>query len=117
MDLTQEIATHLRWIEGVAAMLGGESLSDEAIHEIAQHDRCELGHWLDSEQARGLHELAEFQALLESHKTFHSLAGQLIAQLQQDNEAEALQIGEKFIERSEDVISHLQALQGRIGTS
>lgn len=113
MDLDQEISNHLRWIEGVAAMLGGETLSDQAIGEIAQHHACELGHWLDSEDSGAFHGLDEFQALLESHQSFHALAGQLITLLQQDNEAEALQTGVRFIECSEDVISHLRALQAR----
>lgn len=111
MDLGKEITNHLEWIEKIASLLGDEEVTEEALAEVTRHDKCELGRWLSSEESTGYKNFPEFPELIESHNTFHELAGELIAALQQENEAMALESEKHFIEMSQKVIGHLQALE------
>ncbi|MCW8841227.1 MAG: CZB domain-containing protein [Gammaproteobacteria bacterium] len=110
MDIKQEINQHLEWIEKIASLLGSEEVTQAKIDALTQHDKCELGRWLSAEDSRAYRGYPEFQALIDSHAEFHRLAGKLLAALEQENEAEALETGAKFIEMSQQVIGHLQAL-------
>lgn len=55
--------------------------------------------------------LSEYEKLIESHKEFHKLAGNLITALQLDKEAEVIESQEQFIEMSKKVIDYLHILQ------
>lgn len=111
MDLAQEIDNHLQWIDTIASMLDKESLSDDELHAITQHDNCALGHWMDSDASNDLKDTEEFKLLAESHDAFHRLAGDLIIALQHGNETETVQAQEQFLGMSHEVIGHLQMLQ------
>lgn len=111
MDIRQEINKHLKWIETVASLFEHEEITQEEQHELAQHDRCALGHWLNSENSVRYQELPEFEMLKENHEAFHKLAGDLISALVAGKETEALKLQEKFIAKSQKVISCLHVLQ------
>ena len=111
MDIKQEINQHLEWIEKIASLLGSEEVTQEKIDELSQHDKCELGRWLSDEAAKTYHDFPEFQALIDSHAEFHQLAGKLLAALEQEDEAEAIATEVRFLEMSQTVIGHLQALE------
>lgn len=111
MDIRQEIDNHLNWIENIVSLLGRENLSDEELAEVTRHDRCALGHWLESAEAAEFKEVPELEALKESHDQFHRLAGDLIKAVEVGDEAQAVASEEKFVGMSREVIAHLQALQ------
>lgn len=111
MDIGQEIINHLEWIEGIADLLGNEENTAEELNAITQHDNCELGHWLESEDALKFMGLPEFEKLIGSHEAFHKLAGKLITALHLGKEAEALETQEAFVEMSQKVIGYLHVLQ------
>lgn len=116
MDITQEISNHLEWVDSVASLLGNFELLDEDYEEITQHDKCKLGEWLNSAEASVLKDYAEFDALVESHEIFHLLAGALIATAVSGNEEESLGVQQEFLEKSHEVIGHLQNLQAIMAT-
>ena len=111
MDIGQEITNHLEWIETIASLLGGEEITQEDLQAITQHDKCALGQWLNSEDSMKFKNLSEYEKLIESHKEFHKLAGNLITALQLDKEAEVIESQEQFIEMSKKVIDYLHILQ------
>lgn len=111
MDLSQEIANHLEWMDTVASLINNEKFSEEDLQEISSHDKCDLGQWMESEASQALHGLDEFQKLIESHEAFHKLAGKLIELYQQGKESETLEVEEQFIHMSQEVITHLQMLE------
>ena len=111
MDIEQEITSHLEWIETIASLLGGEEITQEDLQAITQHDKCALGQWLNSEDSMKFKNLSEYEKLIESHKEFHKLAGNLITALQLDKEAEVIESQEQFIEMSKKVIDYLHILQ------
>lgn len=111
MDIKQEINQHLEWIEKIASLLGSEAITEEMMDELTQHDKCELGRWLNSEASASYQGYPEFQALIDSHAEFHHLAGQLLALLKQEDETRSIETEEKFIAMSQQVIGHLQALE------
>lgn len=111
MDIRQEIDKHLKWIETVASLFAHEEMTQEEQHELTQHDRCALGQWLQSENSVKYRELPELAMLKENHAAFHQLAGDLISALVAGKEEEALQLQEKFIEKSQTVINCLQVLK------
>jgi hypothetical protein len=113
VDIKQEINKHIEWIEKIASLLGSEEVTQEKIDELTQHDKCELGRWLSEETAKAYHDFPDFQALIDSHAEFHQLAGKLLTALEQENEAEALETEARFLEMSQTVIGHMQALEGR----
>lgn len=110
MDIKQEINQHLEWIERIASLLGSEEVTQEKIDELTQHDNCELGRWLNAEDSAAYHSFSEFQALIDSHAEFHQMAGELLEVLERGEESEALETEARFIEMSQRVIDHLQAL-------
>lgn len=112
MDIGQEIANHLEWMETIASLLGNEEITEEELEAITQHDKCKLGLWLNSESSVKFRNLPEYEKLIESHEVFHELAGKLIISLQLDKEAEAIEIETQFIETSQKVIGYLHILQG-----
>ena len=111
MDIGQEITNHLEWIETIASFLDSEKISQEDLQVITQHDKCMLGQWLNSEASMKFEDLPEYEKLIESHKAFHKLAGNLITTLQLNKEAEAIESQEQFIEMSQKVIDYLHILQ------
>jgi len=111
MDIKQEINQHIEWIERIASLLGTEEVTQEKIDELTQHDKCELGRWLSAEDSIAYQGFAEFQALIDSHAEFHRLAGELLAVLERGEEAEAIEAEARFLEMSQKVIGHLQALE------
>lgn len=111
MDFEEEIASHLDWIERLAALISNEAVADDDLEEIAQHDHCALGHWIDSPEADAYRELDEFKALVESHNAFHLLGSQFIAALQSGNEQILFDKEEDFLHKSQQVVDHLKALQ------
>jgi methyl-accepting chemotaxis protein len=111
MDIGQEITNHLEWIETIASLLGGDKITQEDLQAITQHDKCALGQWLNSEDSMKFKNLSEYEKLIESHKEFHKLAGNLITALQLDKEAEVIESQELFIEMSKKVIDYLHILQ------
>jgi hypothetical protein len=114
MDLRHEIINHLEWMDTVASLLGSEEMTKEQIQVISQHDKCELGKWLDSEASEDFKELPEFEMLIESHEAFHKLAGNLITAVQDNNEENAIESNRQFIEESQKVIGYLQSLQEKV---
>lgn len=111
MDINQEINKHLDWIEAVASLIGNEALSNDDVVKLSQHDRCDLGKWLASDESESLRTYPEFQNLQESHKDFHSLAGELILALHAGDEAKSMSSARAFIGASEQVVSYLKELQ------
>jgi hypothetical protein len=117
MDIKQEINQHLLWIDKIASLIGSEEITQEAIDEITQHDKCELGKWLTSESSEAYRGSNEFQELIDSHNEFHALAGELITAFQEGDEARALESEAEFIAMSQKVIGHLNALNQAKGDS
>lgn len=115
MDLKQEIINHLEWIDAIASLLGKEDMTEDDLQAISQHDRCELGQWLESDAAASLRDFADFDPLVDSHNRFHELAGRLITGLQDGDEAAAIQAQQQFIEMSKQVVGYLQALDEQSG--
>lgn len=111
MDIDQEIMRHLEWIESVVALIGNEAASEEEIHRVSMHDHCELGRWLESDESDRYQSFPEFGKLQESHKAFHSMAGELILALQDEDEDKAVASQKKFISMSKQVIGYLGALR------
>ena len=111
MNIEQEINNHLKWIESIVGLLGEDEVTQDALNTITQHDRCELGQWLDSEASIKYRDLPELDQLKHSHAEFHKLAGDLISALQKDSEDEALATQAQFIEMSQKVIEYLHLLQ------
>jgi len=113
MDIDQEIANHLEWIEDLVSLIGKDEVTKEELEKITEHDKCELGQWLESEEASDFKELPEFEKLVESHAAFHSFAGRLIAAVGENQESEAIDSEEQFIAMSKQVIGYLQVLQNK----
>lgn len=111
MDIKQEIDKHLKWIETVASLFEHEQITEAEQQDLTRHDRCALGQWLNSGSSAKYQDLPELEVLKENHEAFHKLAGDLITALVAGKEDEALQFQEKFIEKSQTVISCLQVLQ------
>lgn len=111
MDIGQEIANHLAWMENVISLLGNEEITQDDLDAITQHDRCALGKWLNSEASLEFRDQPGLEQLNESHEAFHKLAGKLISALQEENEAEAIALQEQFVEMSQQVIASLSTLQ------
>lgn len=111
MDLKEEITNHLEWIEKIAALLGDQEITDEVLERVRSHDNCELGRWLNSEESKGYKGFPEFPELVDSHNVFHELAAEMIAALQKNDEASALELEQHFIEMSQKVVGCLQALE------
>jgi methyl-accepting chemotaxis protein len=111
MDIKQEITNHLEWIETIASLLGGEEITQEDLQAITQHNKCALGQWLNSEASMKFKDLPEYEKLIESHKAFHKLAGNLITALQLNKEAEVIESQEQFVEMSQKVIDYLHIFQ------
>ncbi len=111
MDIKQEIANHLEWIEVLVSLIGRDDVSEDELEAVTQHDKCVLGQWLQSEEASTFKDLPEFAELVESHEAFHKLAGRLIAAVGKNQESEAIDLEEKFIAMSKRVIGYLQILQ------
>lgn len=111
LNIDQEILKHLEWIESIVALLGNEAVGDDEIEAVSQHDRCELGRWLESDESARYREHAEFEQLKQSHKTFHAMAGELISALQSGNENEAVASQKMFIAISQEVIAYLSRLR------
>ena len=110
MDLELEITNHLEWIDLVASLINEETLEESDYKELTDHDHCALGQWMNSEESKELWELEEFKQLIQSHETFHNLAGDMVALIQQGKAEEALDTEEQFIHASQEVVQHLQAL-------
>ena len=115
MNLQREITNHLEWIDTIASLLGSEEMTEESLRVITQHNKCSLGHWLNSDVPIKFKNLPEFEKLIESHNAFHKLAGSLIAALQLGKEAEAIELQAQFIEMSQKVINYIQILQKNSG--
>lgn len=111
MDIGQEITNHLEWIETIASLLSGEEVTQEYLQVITQHDKCALGQWLNSEASMKFKDLPEYEKLIESHKAFHKLAGNLITASQLNKEDEAIESQEQFVEMSQKVVDYLHILQ------
>ena len=111
MDLGQEIENHLEWIDSIAALLDAEEFSSVDFEKITSHSACELGQWLSSEGSELYGELPEFSQLIESHESFHKLAGEMLAAIQAGDENKAVEVEEHFITMSQEVVGHLQQLQ------
>ena len=114
MDIDQEIANHLDWIEVLVPLIGKEKVTEEELEAVTEHDKCALGQWLQSEEASGFRDLPEFEKLVESHEAFHKLAGRLIAAVGANQEGEAIESEEKFIAMSKQVIGYLQILRTKM---
>ena len=115
MNLQCEITNHLEWIDTIASLLGSEEMTEEALRVITQHNKCSLGHWLNSDASTKFKNLPEFEKLIESHDAFHKLAGSLITSLQLHKEAEAIELQTQFIKMSQKVINYIQILQENSG--
>ncbi len=111
MDIGKEIANHLEWMESIASLLGSEEITENEIQVISQQDKCKLGQWLKSEASSMLGDYPEYENLIESHETFHKLAGMLILSLRQGREAEAIEVEAQFIDASKKVIGYLHKFQ------
>jgi hypothetical protein len=111
MNLDQEISSHLDWIDAVASMLGEDDIPDAELANIARHDQCELGRWLQGEAAAELGDAAALNELVTSHEAFHQLAGRLIAALQQGRADDVEDTKDRFLEKSRQVIAHLRQLK------
>ena len=110
MDLKLEITNHLDWIDDIVGLLESEQISDEQLQSITRHDTCALGHWLNEEASQKFRDVPELEKLIESHAAFHDLAGKLITALKKDDEIEAIDAQQQFIERSQEVIAYLRVL-------
>ena len=90
-------------------------MTEEDLRAITQHNKCSLGHWLNSDASTKFKNLLEFEKLIESHDVFHKLAGSLITALQLGKEAKAIELQTQFIEMSQKVINYIQILQENSG--
>lgn len=111
VDIRQEINKHLAWIETVASLFEHEKISPEAQQELAQHDRCDLGQWLQSDESDRWKDLPEMEQLKKDHEAFHKTAGELIAVLEDGDETRAITLQERLLQKSQKVISYLQLLE------
>ena len=111
MDIGEEIAKHLDWIEKVSSLIGEEGISDEMREEISRHDRCALGAWLDSSEAKQFEASGALKQIRERHDSFHQLAGKLVAAIGDDKDEQAVSIQDEFLQTSRSLIEGLNALQ------
>ncbi len=76
LSLREVVEAHLRWRERLE-LLAVPGADNEAVAEMrAANDRvCELGGWLQSDQARQMSGLAGFSELVRLHREFHRQAG------------------------------------------
>lgn len=120
MDIGREIINHLEWIEKIASLLDKDKIDEGEIQAISQHNKCELGQWLETEASQAYRGLEDFRQLVETHDEFHKLAGDFVMAFQSGKEDEALALQKAFIEMSQQVIGYLNALQehtGEVGNS
>lgn len=111
MDIDQEIAIHLEWIESLVSLIGAESIPDEAIEELSHHDRCEMGRWLNSDESSAFRDFPAFGDLKANHQAFHSVAGDLIKAFRAGDEPRVEALQDAFLTASRNVIAHLTALK------
>lgn len=111
MDIDQEIAIHLEWIESLVSLIGAESIPDEAIDEVCHHDRCEMSRWLNSDESSGFRDFPAFGELKSNHAAFHSVAGDLIKAFRAGDEARVDELQAAFLAASRNVIGYLTALK------
>lgn len=111
MEIGEEIAKHLEWIELVSSLIGEEGLSDEKREEISRHDLCALGAWLDSSEAKRFEPSEVLTQVRERHEKFHRLAGELMAAIEGDKASAAVSIQETLIQTSQSLIEGLIALR------
>lgn len=116
MDIETEISKHLEWIDSTTSLIGNDATTKEEIEELSKHDRCELGRWLGSDESGQVQGFTEFERLVESHKAFHALAGELIVAVGAGDEQQAAALGEAFISASQKVVGYLGALQEHLDT-
>ncbi|MBS1825533.1 MAG: CZB domain-containing protein [Acidobacteria bacterium] len=75
MDLTEVIISHAHWRQRFAEYLEGQGQMDLALVEA--DNQCEYGRWLYGEGQR-YGDLPEFAGVVEMHRRFHAVAGQVM---------------------------------------
>ena len=104
LNLKQIITAHLSWRNKLAKVLDGTSSEKLDVHQIAPDDLCTLGKWLYAHGRDRFGRLAEYKSLLQTHKEFHLMAGQI-----------ALEFNNGQKERAEELLNKdLRALSDQI---
>ena len=75
MDLTEVIISHAQWRQKFADYLEGHGQIDLA--QVEADDQCPYGRWLYGE-GLAYKDLPEFGVVVETHRRFHTVAGQVM---------------------------------------
>ena len=81
---------------------------------LVQYDKCALGKWLTTKENTDIAALKTFQDLKQSHKEFHSLAGNVIFNFQSGNIEQAKELESDFVRLSRKIVSLIQQLKKEI---
>jgi methyl-accepting chemotaxis protein len=104
LDLTEAIAKHGQWKMKFRTAIKEKQQIDAAM--IAKDDCCTLGQWLHGEGGTRHGTLLQFQILVETHRTFHRVAGKVAQMINGARYAEAeaaLSAGTPYAAASSDV--------------
>ena len=106
MNFFDAINTHVGWKVRLQHYL--EDTLDQPLDArvVGRDDQCELGHWLNDNQAQ-FRDMPEFWQLLEDHTAFHRYAGQIIDRTDEGDRAEA----ERLLHHEYSTLSH-RVVQG-----
>lgn len=101
LDLPSVILAHQLWVAKVRSRLDGRLELDTG--ELVDHHACELGKWLDSQEARRGDE-ATFRKLYDTHKVLHQEVRLIV---EEGNRHEAQRRFDSLRSTSEKVVSLL----------
>lgn len=107
MDFDEEIKQHLLWKSMIESLLGSQSKGFVPKSVVVEDHLCQLGQWLHSEKSAQYSSSEIFTQLVDAHKSFHKLAGEIMALCQAGEEEEAEKRIPVFNQLSEDVVSYL----------
>jgi hypothetical protein len=112
--LDQAISAHSSWkIRLLTAVNGGE-VPDKS--KCCVDTQCDLGKWIYTEGRQKHGQLPEYNTLLNSHKQFHKLVGNVVDLVNQKKQADAKKMileGE-FHDTSIQVVKHIMDLKKHV---
>lgn len=110
-EFDEALAAHQAWLERLDDYIRGSSTAEIDLDKACDFNGCGLGLWLNRERDQ-LAGLASFEELEKTHKLFHTVAGDVIClvQEQQVRMADMLLKG-AFTELSADIVRLIQAIK------
>jgi Chemoreceptor zinc-binding domain len=79
LDLLAAQAAHDHWKIRFEGQLGGLTDAGMQPEDICFDDRCVLGRWLQAEGKASVGQLPAFRQLVDSHRSFHHAASNLLS--------------------------------------